>query len=200
MRANLLYLFQTEVHQQCRHALLAWRDLQAALGPGGCDHDRAWYSIQNFLVAAALVSRILWPGRPGPCRPGAPRKERSRQFAAQARKSLGVRDDSPLKSRTARDHLEHFDSRLETWARNSKHRNFVDSNIGPPGKIRLNVPAEDRMRHFDPKTNTLTFQGKSYPLATLAAAIETLAGQAGVATDRTFRSVDTARGTIFPRR
>jgi hypothetical protein len=107
-----------------------------------------------------------------------------------------VAEDSPLRLRTARDHLEHFDERLEAWARNSRQRNFIDCNIGSPGAIRWEVAPEDYMRHLDPSTMTLMFQRRSYPLRPLVAAVEELAARAEAAADRTFRSVDTARGTV----
>jgi len=34
-----------------------------------------------------------------------------------------------------RNHFEHFDERLEEWAKSSERHNFVDSNIGPPNMI-----------------------------------------------------------------
>jgi hypothetical protein len=71
--------------------------------------DRFWYSVQSLLMAAANVSKLLWPTyRRGenliPCR------------GEELRKSLAISDEhSPLSDRTLRNHFEHFDARLEHW-------------------------------------------------------------------------------------
>jgi hypothetical protein len=50
-----------EVERQCRFAIIAAADLDAALAV--LDRDHIWYSVQAFLVAAGNVSKLLWPSK-----------------------------------------------------------------------------------------------------------------------------------------
>jgi hypothetical protein len=145
----LLRLFCHEVERQCTFGLMASDDLRAAIqGPV----DRIWFSIQNLLVAAGNVSKLLWPPRP-----------RIPNRGEELRKVLGVPDDSPLAPRTFRNYFEHFDERLEEWATSSDRKNFVDSNVGSPGMI-ARVDSGDFLRNFDTTTFAVTFRGDTYPL------------------------------------
>jgi hypothetical protein len=100
-----------------------------------------------------------------------------KRVAAQLRRQLGVADESPLRFRTARDHLEHFDERLETWAETSPQRNLLDANIGSTGPLPA-VRAEDWMRHLEDTEMSFIFQAERYPLRPLVAAIQELAPRA----------------------
>jgi hypothetical protein len=126
---------------------------------------RLWFSVQAFLVAAGNVSKLLWPA------PYDTRRlpERGPEFRA----SLEVEEDSPLESRTLRNRFEHFGARLEKWAVSSQHRIFIDSNIGPAGGISGGEPG-DYLRNFDPGNFAVTFHGDTYPLPTIADALEQL--------------------------
>ena len=71
------------------------------------------------------------------------------------RQSLGIADESPLKSRAFRNHFEHFDERLETWGISQRTHMVVDSNIGTLGSI-VGGASAVYVRNFDPSTETLT--------------------------------------------
>jgi hypothetical protein len=127
---------------------------------------RVWFSVQAFLVAAANVSKLLWPN-----------PEDTRQFperGPELRATLEMAEDCPLKPpRTFRNHFEHFDARLEKWAASSPRRNFIDSNIGP-GCLASGGESRDHFRNFDTTTFTVTFWGETYDLPPIAEAIEQL--------------------------
>jgi hypothetical protein len=89
------------------------------------------------------------------------------------RQLLEIRSDHPLQGRTLRDHLEHFDERLDDWAATSERRNIVQDYIGPHGGIG-GLPDSDRMRAFDPDSCTLTFRGETYHVQPLVTAIDEL--------------------------
>jgi hypothetical protein len=157
---RLLRIFQREVERQCRFGIIADEELAQALGTN--DMDRIWYSIQALLVAAGNVSKLLWPPSP-----------RLAQRGESLRRSLSVNDDSPLEPRLFRNHFEHFDERLEEWAKSSQRRNLVDANTIPPGMI-AGIAKEDFLRNFDPTEYSVTFRGDVYPLRPVVLALKQL--------------------------
>ncbi|MFL6359013.1 MAG: hypothetical protein ACJ72V_06690, partial [Nitrososphaeraceae archaeon] len=66
-----------------------------------------------------------------------------------------------LKSRGFRNHFEHYDSRIEEWAKKNTDSNIVDSNIVPSYMI-AGYSKDSRMRNFDPDKFELSFKDKSY--------------------------------------
>lgn len=161
METMVLRIFQREVERQCKFALIANQDLNQALK--GRDMDRIWYSVQALLVAAGNISKLLWPSREGLL------PERGNGLRA----SISVEDCSPLEPRTFRNHFEHFDERLERWASSSRHRNFADSNVGPPGMI-VGLEPGDYLRNFDTDNFAVTFRGDRYLLEPLVNSIHGL--------------------------
>src|SRR5439155_23418017 len=52
--------FLAEIEHQAGLGLLAARDLDQSVAAD--DKERVWYSAQAFLVATAIVSKLLWGG------------------------------------------------------------------------------------------------------------------------------------------
>ncbi len=157
MDKQVLRIFQREIERQCQFSLIAAQDLQSAIGAE--DMDRLWYSVQSFLVAVGNVSKLLWPSN-----------ERISGRAVELKQSLGVDDNSLLEPRRFRNHLEHFDERLEVWTTASKRRNFVDSNVGSAGMI-SGIDPEDYLRNFDTSSYAVTCRGDVYELQPIVDAI-----------------------------
>jgi len=157
MEKLVLRIFQREIERQCKFAIIAIEQIKAGLANNNL--DLVWYAIQSFLVAVGNISKIFWP-------PNHIYDTRGEEL----RKSLDIKDDSPIKQRTFRNHFEHFDERLEKWATSSKRHNFVDSNIGPHNMVE-GVDPEDILRNFDPICWTLTFGGNKYELKPIIEAI-----------------------------
>jgi hypothetical protein len=167
---DVLSIFQMETEKQCTFALMAHKDMQTALQ--AADTNRIWYSVQAFLIAAGNLSKLLWnPHASIPDRP------------EELRNSFGVSDSSPLAPRQFRNHFEHFDERLETWATSSKRKNFVDSNVGPSGMFPGFAP-EDYLRNFDTTKGAVTFRGDEYILKPVADAIVELHAKAQTAANK----------------
>ena len=156
-------MFVGEVERQAKFGLMAVADLNAALAAP--DTDRVWYSMQNLLIAAGNVSKLLWPAKDY--------EERGKTL----RQVLTVSDDSVLAPRTFRNHFEHFDERLEQWATAAGPGNFVDSNIGPPGMI-SGLDPSSFLRNLDTKSMALTFRGDAYQLQPIVSALEQVHAQA----------------------
>lgn len=84
---------------------------------------------------------------------------------------LGISDESILKTRKLRNHFEHFDERIETWAHDRPPGMFVDSNIGRKNAIGV---AGTFFRHFDYHDCTLSFLDDEYKLKDVVTAIREL--------------------------
>lgn len=118
-----------------------------------------WGSIQSILVAAANVSKILWPAR--------------KQYMARGkhlRRLLGVDDDNLLSDRTFRDHFEHYDERIEDWLDNNNSAIYMDSRIDSFEPTPLSLP-QFFHRSYNPTNQTLSFRNESINLAKVLAAI-----------------------------
>lgn len=167
MDKHLLKCFQREVGKQCRWGILAIEDLEEALrgidsGKLSTEYgmSRVWMSVQAFLVAVGNISKLLWPPRPKIVDRG-----------ADLRTSLGIEESSCLKTRSFRNHFEHFDERLEEFflSLGSEQFCFIDSNVSPGGIRSLAGNIEDSkvLRHLDSKSWKLLFRGESYELKPL---------------------------------
>jgi len=128
--------------------------------------DRFWHSVQSLLMAAANVSKLLWPVY----RKGenlVPDREE------ELRKSLDIGDKhSPLSDRTLRNHFEHYDARLEHWAATSEKRNLHDLGMTSFGSASTSADSAqagigdpgDQMRSFNADSNIILFRGEVYRL------------------------------------
>lgn len=158
MDIPLLRVHQRQVAHQCRAAIMAFDLAQQALNPP--EPELFFINIQNALSATANISKALW-GQSG-------------QLADQRRslrESLGVEDDGPLASTDLRNHLDHYDERLDRWYQTSQHHNYVDFNIGV---TIAGVEQTDMFRNFDPTTGEVTFWGERYSMPRLYKALTDL--------------------------
>lgn len=123
------------------------------------DSVENWGSIQSILVAAANVSKILWPAR-----------KRYMARGKQLRELLGVDDDSLLSDRTLRNHFEHYDERIEDWFDSNNSAVYMDSRIDPFEPTPLSLPQLFH-RSYNPTSRTLSFRNESIDLAAVLAAL-----------------------------
>jgi hypothetical protein len=80
-----------------------------------------------------------------------------------------------LKSRTLRNHLEHYDERIDDWAEQTEGKRIADWNIGAISDLRKNLPTfqpTEIMRHYDPDTKEFIFRGEVFNLQTLLADVD----------------------------
>lgn len=123
-----------------------------------------WAGMESFLSAAANISKTLY---------GTGDKKLA-EFRRPIRESLEIDESSPLYSRKLRNHLEHFDERLDQWYKTSTQKNFVDFNTGPRNSIILGGSDEDMFRNYDDADKVVTFWGGEYPIQPIADAISDL--------------------------
>lgn len=154
-------LFLGEIQRQCYFALIAYEEMKTSLDkmkPGDSrELDHFWYSVQSFLVAVANISKIIWPS--APC--GSPLSPETNARSAKLTNLLYSEEIKILKLRGFRNHFEHYDSRIEEWAKKNTDSIIVDSNIVPSYMI-AGYSKIARMRNFDPDTFELTFRDKKY--------------------------------------
>jgi hypothetical protein len=154
----LLRLHQSQIAHQCRAALWALDLAEQSLNEG--DGDRFWVSVQNALSAAANISKGLW-GQSGTLT----------QEREPLRDSLGITGDSIFNTTTLRNHIDHYDERLDRWYENSQRKIFVGFNIG----ISVGgVDPTDMFLNSDANGNEVTFWNDCYSLADLRKSLETL--------------------------
>jgi len=139
--------------EQCKFVLIAANQLQHRISTKAYD-DVFWRELQNFVVSAANISKLLW-GQGG-------------KLAGQRkplRSSIKVTDSSPLRPTKMRNHFEHFDNRLDTWWAEAESKGqyfYADKNIEAQD---MSAKLEERpFRGFDPSTGNLTFWGDTYNL------------------------------------
>jgi hypothetical protein len=161
MEMLMLRLHQQQVAHQCKAGLLAL-DI-AGQGLNNNDQDVFWASIQNCLAASANIAKSLW-GQGG----------KLAAERAAIRQSLNIGDDSPFAATDLRNHLEHFDERLDRWHRTSVRHNYADFIIGPAANTISGMEPGDIFRHFDPNTQEVIFWGEHHSLAPLRDALVNL--------------------------
>lgn len=141
-------------------------------------HAEVFRQTHSFLTHASNVSRLFWPPKLNRKRGESnedykQRVQFTRERGTKLRALFAITEQSPLKSRDLRDHLEHYDERLDHWSNTSQHRNICSDTIGPPNAI-VGLAPTDMMRWFDPTTNSFLFRGESYALQPLATEISIL--------------------------
>jgi hypothetical protein len=164
MDPHLVRIFMFEIAHQCDFAERADSQIELAVREG--DATGIWFAIHALLSAAANVSKIFWPPNTAFAARG-----------AELQAALSVRSDSTIERREARNHLEHFDERIERWYASSPRRNFIDTNVGPP-EMMSGVNVGDMMRQHDPSTGILHFRGDSWDLRAIASELHLLGPKA----------------------
>jgi hypothetical protein len=119
------------------------------------DPIETWSDIQSILMAAANVSKILWPQR-----------KMSEARGKNLRVLLNVDDHNLLSDRKLRNHFEHYDERIEKWFEENFSAVYMDRRIDPFESIwGRNQPNLHRV--YNPITQTLSFRGESVDLASI---------------------------------
>ncbi len=187
--AQRIYL--GEAATQCRFAINAARALDNVVprwfealnaendGLAQTLHDEIFRSLHSLLTHSSNVSKLFWPAPPR-------RKSGESQEAYASRKAANPKNSRAeelrqavglpetghvLCSRKLRDHLEHFDERLDEWQARSPRRNYFHDTIGVRAALH-GVDDCDIMRWYDPNANHLLFRGDTFEIPALVAAVE----------------------------
>lgn len=176
-------VFFSELQVQCGFALDAFEAVERALDEYATtdpntakawpSRDAVFRNLHSFLTHAANVSKMLWPALPNQRKHESPEayQERISKLARYKRglflrEALGRDDSSPLISRELRDHLDHFDQRLDTWSADEGRRHYLQNYIGDARK-RTSIKRGHQMRSFDPERKVFGFRGEEFELAVI---------------------------------
>ena len=171
-----------EVWTQCHFAELAFQNIDAKSAKG---KDGVFSSIHSFLSHCANVSKMLKatdtpvPKSIGDFTLREVCKEPVSFFSAICSKMFKATGPSPksigdilrvphsslIHSRTFRNNLEHYDSRLKQWIRKYGQNASVGTyNVGPKSMFSSRVI---QINHYDPATSTFTFVNRDFNLRDL---------------------------------
>src|SRR6266566_1966315 len=157
-KAFAKHVFLGEIEYQSQFAARAAEQLKTCTEKS--DPIGIWSAVQSILIAAANVSKILWPTRP-----------RSGPRGAALRALLAIEGSNALSDRKFRNHFEHYDERIEDWLSSTHSVTYTDPIIGsPPGFLR-DFP-ENAHRGYNPATQTLSFRGDSTNLGAILRALD----------------------------
>jgi hypothetical protein len=154
------FKFLEETRLQCRFAQFAWSNVRSGLQ--AFDAERSFFYVHAFLSHAGAISRLLWPDRDS----SKPRGECLRQ-------ELAVPDNSPLRLRELRPHLEKADELYEDWLATLEYKGYVDMNLMPQTALGSSRP-DTFQRDLDPDTFRLSFRGVPIELRAVADAVRQL--------------------------
>jgi hypothetical protein len=188
---RFLSICLSEVARECELAQAAVAHFNRAIGrqppegEGEGRHAEVFRALHSFLSHASNASKLFWPPKPRQRKSESPedfaaRRTDTLERAAVLRHSVGISDESPLRDRALRDHLEHFDERMVEWRKTSVNGNYYRDTIAPRGMV-AGVEPRDAMRWYDPDSRVFLFRGESYDVQSLVAAVEELLPKANQA-------------------
>lgn len=137
----------SEIVTQAKFAEIAANQLMETT-----DSVETWASIQSILVAAANVSKILWPVN-----------KQKKARGKYLRDFLVVDEGNLLSDRTFRNHFEHYDERIEEWVEANNSSVYMDSRIDPQEPSLFTLP-QFFHRSYNPTSKALSFRGESIDL------------------------------------
>lgn len=186
MEAFLKLVYVNEIRTQCQFALSAVFSLNQAVkqvaGDGEACNSEVFRQIHSFLTHVSNVSLLFWPQVPkqrdseseADYQARISPKDRDRlQRGICLRKLFEVDGKNCLKDRKLRNHLEHYDERLDEWRRTSTSHFIASDIIGPLNAV-IGPSITDRMRWYDPLAKMFHFRGENYDIQELATAIDRL--------------------------
>ena len=116
-------------------------------------NDAVFSSIHSFLSHCAMISKMLAADDNG----NPPKSIGS---------ILGITNNSIIHQRRFRNHLEHFDERMQRWiGKFATGANIGMYNIGP--KSAIQIPNMIFVSHYDPNNYTFTFIDEDFDLSAL---------------------------------
>jgi len=159
-------VFINEVNNQCRFAIFAFNNIRISstnLKLELINNYIPFYYIHSFLTHTGNLSKILWPN---------PNDEKLQSRGEVLRQELNIIEDLYIKNRKFRNHIEHYDERIDRWAESSERRNFADMNIMSSLNVILGIDPKDFFRTFNPEEMIFYFNHDEYHLVQAVKEIE----------------------------
>lgn len=146
-----------EQHTSCERALYRMQGyFLFRKGPEGIEDF--FRNLTDFLTAAANVSRIVWDASGS----GIGRK-RAEARTKTIQTLLGLEQRHSLSQRGWRNHLAHYETRIDDWMLTSKSHNMFRGFIGSIDSV-SGIEVNEIFEQFDPNTYNFIFRGDSYPI------------------------------------
>lgn len=143
-----------EAIAQTEYALLSYALYETALEAS--DIKQIFYHLHHFVLHSTNIDKLLFP-----------HKNDFRQTILQeVLKEINI-DIKPI--RKLRNHLEHFDERLDRWVENYEGQPFFDCNLVTGTK---GFPDKDFLRALD--GNTYKFYGENFDLQEIVKSLNEL--------------------------
>ena len=154
-----------EAIAQAEYSLMAYGEYESAMRAG--DTKLVFYHLHHFVLHVTNIDKLLFP--------------KSNSFRQELLHGVQEKVKIELSSiRKLRNHLEHFDERLDGYVKNYEGQAFFDCNIVTGCK---GFPEKDFLRAVD--GNTYKFYGEKFDLTEihshLAPLVKTLKGEQGAA-------------------
>ena len=150
-----------EISTQAHFADIAYSHLDPKAIVGT---DVVFSSIHSFLSHCAMVSKML-------------KADDGSTPTKTIGDVLGVAAGSSIHQRTFRNHLEHYDERLQLWINQFGPNVSIGAyNMGP--KTALKIPGFVFVRHYDPSTKVFTFVNDDFDLSALHSEVQLIQGVA----------------------
>lgn len=165
-------IYGRALYHSASRALHAFERFDAALQVK--DESEAVSSVHEALGHCGNLSRYFWPSRQNSKR-NSPFAALAEARGAKLRESFGVTDNSPLKDRTLRDSLEHFDERLDRYFLGlDSGMIFPDPMIGPYKMAKFQY--DHIFKLVDPNENIFVVLGVEFRYGTLRPEVQRIAG------------------------
>ena len=128
-------------------------------------------AVRAFVTATGGITTLLWPA-PDAGKRGARR-------GAHLRELLGVEDDSPLRARKLRNHLVHFDERLDRILLTRPGRRIYSSVIASSREALEQSPVDEKdiVFRYEAAANEVVIFGDRFRLNDLWQACERIASR-----------------------
>jgi len=157
---QLIRAYIHELNLQAKFAQYAYNQMiENMRSPSEDSLFKVFYHAHAFLIHVSNISKILEPEK------GKKRKELFEELG------LSEEELELHRARRLRNHLEHYDERLETWFKESKAHNYADMNIMPRSAI-VGIDPKDFLRNLDPNTLRFMFQREDYELPKFKAEVD----------------------------
>ena len=133
--------------------------------------------IHSFLTHASNVSKLFWPigtRRNNETDEQFEQRKPSTRRGRELREFYEIQSGHALEQRTIRDHLEHYDERLDALVQDAEsdpHSGFADMLIGDDDMI-AGIRPDFIMRHYNHTEGTLIFRGTRYDLTSILEALQ----------------------------
>ena len=154
-------IYAQEARTQLQFAKHSWSAFSKAESQTEVDVGIIFFHLQHFLNHAALIYKVLDPQ---------PDSMRSAILAGNI--DLSGLNLKPF--RRLRNHLEHFDERLDDWVRQFHGHAFFDMNLITGAK---GFPTRTSLRALD--GHTFMFQGEEYDIDELYSTLVAIEKQLG---------------------